>query len=870
MKKKIISILILLIVSITCFSLYACNEQPSAFKKQENKGYATGFSKQVVSDYNAKYETDPTVTVDEEFKAELESKGDHYSKDDPYYDEDYDVTFKKVTATTSYEDMCTFNANNDVWYPGVLIDDASETKSLIEIERAPLHIRLDGIDPTTIPVGVKLNAEVKNPTKGAVEEDIQNLVSNAWGHNPKTAANIFMDIVEIESEEEFNLGLGFEMNFKKFYFDDQFNYKKGTKQTNIAVVLKQVYYDIIVTRQGNRGEYQFFSEDLSNNYVRELIGDEKVPLYCNKVSYGRIAVINISTNYSYEDVYNQLSAGWGQNSSNPGKSPNKSLSVGFTNEIKSYIQDKSTKISAFVYGGTEDLTYDLMSVDNLEEIATAFKEETDHLGAKPIFYSFAHLNGDRAYFQNCNEYVVKDVKYNPKYLADWTWLDTIIGNKEIEKLDTLAIDFLGMGKDDFNANRIIKVPSNIKTLVLRGGNNVYSGLTYENLSVEVAYRENPLTIVLEHININGYTHTKIDNQISKYGPKPFISCDVGVDITVKVVGDVCIRGGDGNPAIKVENLIISGSGKFNAYGGNGKDGVSGNNELAKNGVNGASALDCENITITDMTEISKIYLYGGNGGNGAKGNDQQLECRSGDAPEKTATNGGRGGNGGDAVNCEGMNILSVIKIYFYGGNGGNGGVGGSVTTGGSYSDHAILPNGADGGNGGNGGFSINEEANLFVVKNIKILSLLCGNGGDGGTGGDGGDAIDDPTSNIFGASYQVKPDYAGKGGTGGQGGSGHNGGNGGNGGTGGDSFEGNGAGRCGSGGYAGDGGDSLAGVVYKVGMSETVMGEVGLGGTGGNAGISTNGTAGSGANLSHLVWFSGNYIDHQYNITIIE
>ncbi|MBE7089385.1 MAG: hypothetical protein E7362_01110 [Clostridiales bacterium] len=781
MKKKIISILILLIVSITCFSLYACNEQPpAAFKKQENKGYATGFSKQVVSDYNVKYETDPTVTVDEEFKAELESKGDHYTKDDPYYDEDYDVTFKKVTATANWESLCAFGANADIFYPGALIDQ--KTEAPIEIQRAPLTIMLNGLEGT-VNANLDIKETVDKPSLANVKNKIQTLVSRVFGENKANVpSRVTMEIKEIEDANEFALSLGFGIKYGAFDLGEQFDYKKNKKQTNLAIVLKQTYFDVAVSREGY-GEYQFFDESIPKNQIREMIGDEKIPTYISSVSYGRMAIINISTNYTKQEIENQLSIGWNRDTNELVNffTGGGGVSIDFQSALESIVENKDTEVRVWTYGGNNETAFDVISAgSDLGKIIDNFKKEYDKLFALPILYTFRHLDGTYANYQSAATYTVKDVKYNPKYLTDWSWFDTMLEDESIRTLETLKIDFLGMGKDNVNANRIIKVPSNIKTLVLRGGNDLYGDdLTYKNLSVEVAYRENPLTIVLEHININGYTQTEIkDKTPTGYDPKPFISCDVGVDITVKVVGDVCIRGGEGNPAIKVENLIISGSGKFDVYGGNGKDGAD-------------------------------------------KGNFELGEGKATPILSTADKAGGDGGNGMPALQCKNITIAQDVEsttiLRLYGGNGGNGGDGMSFTGEGSYDGHAYLPNGGNGGYGGNGGapidFSILQS---FIMLNNEITQYYYfGNGGNGGNGGVGGSASDKNVDHS---------DFSGVGGRGGHGGSGY---------------------KAGAGGNGGKGGNKKHWYIIAALCSTCLQDDVnfvsGDGGNGGNAGSAING-----------------------------
>ncbi len=690
------------------------------FTKAEQQLYAGGFTRTNERDLSA---------------SEQYYNGLSYEPTDSYYDEDYEVSYKKVTATTSYDDLCTFGANDDLFYPGALLN--FNNMAPIEIDRAPLTISLRGLEGTNNKSEKNLSTTVQNPNLATVRNAIKGLISSNVSSTAEIPAQISMDIKEIKSEEEFNLNLGFGLQVSKFHVADEFNLAKNKKQTHFAIILKQTYFTVDVVRQNsNRGEYQFFANNVSAENARAIVGEDKIPVYCNSVAYGRIAIISVSSNYTFDEIKNKLTLGWGKMSQNPGSSASKGLSVDFELEIENLAKNQDVNINAFVYGGSEEMAYGALNVTGVDEIANLFNqnENVESVCGLPISYSFRHLDGSLAKFQSTNEYIVKDVKYVPKYIADWSYLDELVESQEIRKLTELKLDLNGMYTTP-NANKLITVPQNIEKLEIVGPNDIRDNVVYNNLSVAIASRTKPLTLHLTNISANGVTTLletgkEIENNtpISKYAPRPFIKTESLVPITLEIEGDVTITGGENCAAIEVPNLIVNVAGIFNVYGANG---------VAEKIINGATAITATNVTLKTATQYDQVFIYGGNG-------------------VTPTTAGANGGNGGAAIVAENVTVNALGMISITGGNGGNGAIGkiGKAGTGGdSHSNYTNVNNrdymhggagtpgeqGGAGGSGGSGGSGIvaNESLN---IQNGKI-TLYAGKGGAGGNGGNRGKPI---------------------------------------------------------------------------------------------------------------------------------
>lgn len=248
LRKKIIVVILALIFVLHSFG--GCSlitETPVKFKKQDDLNYSDGFNK---------------VDSKQLSSAEAAALGYSYNETDSYYDEDYEVSFSKVKSTASYDELCTFNVNSDIFYPGALLD--FNTMTPIEVKRAPLTFTLNGLEGGGTTSNENIYCTVDDPTLANVNNGIKNLVNQTLkSEGSKIPANLTMDIRKIESAEEFDLNLGFGVNVGKFHVNDEFDLTKSKKTTHIAVVLKQVYFTVAVSRENDRGGASILLEKYS-------------------------------------------------------------------------------------------------------------------------------------------------------------------------------------------------------------------------------------------------------------------------------------------------------------------------------------------------------------------------------------------------------------------------------------------------------------------------------------------------------------------------------------------------------------------------------------------------------------------------------
>ena len=686
--------------------------------------------------------------------------------------EDYDVTYEKVTATSSYDNICTMGVNNDILYPGALVDMTEDSYRPITIERSPVTIsaNLETVQGIDEPIFTTVD-----PSLSSVRTGIQQIVSKNIDDSTDLPANLSYEIREINNETEFLMNLGFGLQISKFSLSENFSNKNINKQTNLAIVLRQIYYTVDMDLPQEKNARDLFADTLSTREINNAL-EGTIPAYVSSVAYGRIAVITIQSNYSREEIANALSVGWGKMSEDPGSSSNKKLSGEFDSTLQKIATDTETDINCIVYGGatTKNINFSIDSSDTLQSVFSEFNGSGE--GALPISYTLRHLNGELAKIQSNNEYVIKHVTYNPKRLMDWSYLDTLLQDGSLFKSEKLKLDFSAMvdysnpEEADTNANRTITIPDNINELYILGPNRGAQNVEYNNFSIYIDYRSasKPLTIYLDSITFNG--DQKVGRGACIYG-------DISAEIILDISRTVTLRGNCGASAIQCKNLAIRGDGLFSVYGGQGLEGGA-----------GGSAVVAERLSVS----VTEAMFQGGTGGTGITGEKGKQGEAGEDGLNQVAgkkgliggngSDGGKGGDGGFAVQASYIEILSGADVEFVGGTGGTGGTGGQGGQGGNGGiGYAGVIGAAGAGNGGTGGIGGigGQGGNGCVALNCDLMSVINGtvtikdgNGGQGGSGGLGG-------RGGTGGKAVKWVAYCGRAGGGGDGGKGGRGGNGG-------------------------------------------------------------------------------------------
>ena len=116
----------------------------------------------------------------------------------------------------------------------------------IQMPRNPVTLSISLEGNITNNTNVSLSKSNVMPTLSDTRNAISTLVNDNIGQASDLPARMTYEIREINSSEEFNLNLGFGLNFNPIDLSNNFELNSLKYETNIAIIIKQVYYTIDV------------------------------------------------------------------------------------------------------------------------------------------------------------------------------------------------------------------------------------------------------------------------------------------------------------------------------------------------------------------------------------------------------------------------------------------------------------------------------------------------------------------------------------------------------------------------------------------------------------------------------------------------
>ena len=335
----------------------------------------------------------PTKVSQAEIMTPTEIKNAGYAD---FVSDGYEMIYREH-KNTDITDLLTIGTMDNIWYPGAVLkigydDRGSSTIDAVNLPRAPMTLSMSletakGVDPNY------LSTTVNSPSLSSVRTSVGQMLSGAITSETNIPTALSCQIIEINSSESINLGVGVNTNFGIFDFGIGLDYSKVDYKTRVALVFQQVYFTIDMDRP-DTGPKGAFLDSVTGNDLKTEMGNNSTLAYCSVV-YGKIAVIEIETNKSVSDIKAAFSASY-------------SLVGDLQIPLEFLSEDSGTTMNYFVYGGSEEQS-GIITSSNISEAAKAIVDSKT-ISPKPIGYRFYYLQtGNVAKIAECNEYVSRDI-----------------------------------------------------------------------------------------------------------------------------------------------------------------------------------------------------------------------------------------------------------------------------------------------------------------------------------------------------------------------------------------------------------------------------------------------------------------------------
>ncbi|HEY9657079.1 MAG TPA: thiol-activated cytolysin family protein [Allocoleopsis sp.] len=310
-------------------------------------------------------------------------------------------TLTPASESRDLNDIVILNPGAGVIFPGALVlanqSLAQGTPTPIALPRSPMTISIDlpGLaDRRTIQgTGTQEKSTISN-------SDVQlaiNQLLEIWNQNPRSQGytNVSSSQATVQkaySSEQIALALGFTGKWAAGNAAMNLNVSSNSTSSSTTAFYKQVYYTVIMDTPPSPGSV-FGSSVKPEHLMNSRIDKDNPPAYVRSVSYGRLVMITMTTNYSETEA--NLEGAMQQ-------AVTASTTIGASLDAKYKKIIENSTFSVVTLGGnpnnTAGITSTLNGLDALPRLSEVIKNGAAYSRENPgtpIAYTVAFLKDNR-------------------------------------------------------------------------------------------------------------------------------------------------------------------------------------------------------------------------------------------------------------------------------------------------------------------------------------------------------------------------------------------------------------------------------------------------------------------------------------------
>lgn len=315
---------------------------------------------------------------------------------------DFSCSEKSVHETREFDRIVAYAANSEALWPGAILGGRSVESGLLAqrvFSRAPMSfsVSLENLS------GAK-SAIVENPQLSTFRDALgQILDAELTGATP---ANIYAELEEVHSEQQLQLALGARAGWmlSPVKFNASFDFENQQMRSRYLVTYTQAYYTVDVDPWDRPSSV--FADDVDVDAVREQVEADDPPTYVSSITYGRMIVFAIESEFARTELEAALDFVY-----------RGGLPVGGDVAVSHEQILNRSKITAFILGGSGEQA--AQSIDSYDALINFIKDggnySKDSPGS-PIAYRLSYLaDNSPARMSLTLEYSVEDcVRVNQK------------------------------------------------------------------------------------------------------------------------------------------------------------------------------------------------------------------------------------------------------------------------------------------------------------------------------------------------------------------------------------------------------------------------------------------------------------------------
>jgi thiol-activated cytolysin len=285
--------------------------------------------------------------------------------------DDYVCSVKRYKAAPGYSELFLMDPTTDVIYPGALL----KGESIITGEYIPIIAKRK---PLTISVSLQNisgspSRKVEDPKLSTIRESINDILSSEL--TGATPARISFEIQEVHSVEQLKLAIQGNYNGSKVNISAGFDFNKQDVRSRFLVRFLQIYYTIDIDLPTQ-----------PSDFFETMLGLEKLgsssPVYVSTVTYGRMVLFTVESNYSSSEINAALNAAF--------SSAVRSGSISIESQYSRMINNSTLK--AFILGGSgADAVLAVNGVEGVTEFITKGGNYTKDSPGAALSYKLRYL-----------------------------------------------------------------------------------------------------------------------------------------------------------------------------------------------------------------------------------------------------------------------------------------------------------------------------------------------------------------------------------------------------------------------------------------------------------------------------------------------
>jgi hypothetical protein len=314
-------------------------------------------------------------------------------------EEDVDIYGDNVTTKctttdynlkTNFESIAILKPLEGVVYPGALVvGDGNMTRGIpdpLAIDRGPMTIRID------LPgIGEAGNQLIEAPSFTNVDAGIDKALewwnANAYQDGYVNPASQYSEAKTSHSSKQASIELGLNASWASNEMAAQFNYETTSTKRVAMMSFKQVFYTVTMDFPDNPSDV--FGESVSLSKIERTINSEVPPAFVHSVSYGRIIMFRMESNYEMSETEFKGSFEY---------AAGKRDASGDTEITYQEILENSS-ITTVVLGGNAKVGAEAVSAKNFGDLEKIIKGENavysrDNPGV-PISYTVRYLKDNK-------------------------------------------------------------------------------------------------------------------------------------------------------------------------------------------------------------------------------------------------------------------------------------------------------------------------------------------------------------------------------------------------------------------------------------------------------------------------------------------